>query len=93
MANKTEAVELDIVVKQINKSLSHAQGNLDGITLEEGSVTLETIAAQSGGGGFEIFVKAARKWEKETSNSVTYNFSQQLKLMQLPGLLQCKDAT
>ena len=73
--NNDDYGDIDAVVKQINKSLSLAQGSLNGITLQGGSVTLETIATQSGGGGFKIFVKASRKWQKEASSSVTYNFS------------------
>lgn len=67
-------VELNKVIERINFSLKQAQNELVGIALTEASVTLETISAKSGGGGFKIFVKASKKWSKEASSSVTYSF-------------------
>ncbi len=67
-------IELNDVIAQINKSLKEAQNELEGITLKEASVNLETTSSKTGGGGFKIFVKASRKWSKETTSSVTFNF-------------------
>ena len=65
---------LDAVIKSINGSLSIAQSKLKGVTLNEGSVTLETTYSNEGGGGFKLFVRAERKWSKESTNTVTYNY-------------------
>ncbi len=73
--NESE-VELNKVIERINSSLKQAQNELEGITLTEASVTLQTISAKSGGGGFKIFIKASKKWSKESSSSVTYSFGQ-----------------
>lgn len=66
---------LDAVIQYINESLLIANDQLPNeVTLVEGSITLQTTYNKEVGGGFKLFVRAARRWSKESSNSVTFNY-------------------
>ena len=67
-------LELDAVIKSINNSLSIAQARFEGVTLNDGSITLQTTSTKAAGGGFKLFVRAEKRWSKGTSNSVTYKY-------------------
>jgi hypothetical protein len=74
-SGKKNEFNLEDITGKINKALIDAQSNLQDVDLQEASITLENVVSVTKGGGFKIFAKASKKWTKESSSSVTYNFT------------------
>ena len=69
-----ETVDLDKVILGINEGLERAQGSLVGLQIESAEVTFKTVRDKEGGGGFKLFAKASKEWQRENASSVTYKF-------------------
>lgn len=68
-------VPVNLVIEKINNSLSLAQGSLSGVSLEGGSVTLQTTYVKSVGGGIKFFVRAKKNRSQESSTAYAYHFA------------------
>jgi hypothetical protein len=74
--NDTETGSLQSMVNLINASLDATSDSLDKIdvNLTKAEITLETAYDRTGGGGFKIWFKGSKKWNKQRSSSITYTY-------------------
>jgi hypothetical protein len=63
-------------VSVVNKALFLANESISKSTAElvNAKVTLKTVYSKEGGGGFKLFISASKKWEKELSSSIVYEY-------------------
>lgn len=74
VAQNDSTCELNRIIEQINNSLQDAKSELKSIKIKKAEIELEIGYDKSGGGGFKIFAKASKKWEKEYSSSMKFSY-------------------
>ena len=81
--NKNDA-PLEAMIAVINNSLDKASDDLSSsnLKIKKAEITLKVSKDVNGGGGFKLFVKASKKWEKEKTSSVTFSYNKVDRLKQ-----------
>lgn len=74
VAAQDSTCELNSIIDQINNSLNDAESELNPIKIKKAEIEFEIVYDKSGGGGFKIFAKASKMWEKEYSSSIKFSY-------------------
>lgn len=75
--SKTETLPLESIISIINRSLDKASDQLDeeDLKIKSAVISLKTTYNKSGGGGFNIILKASKKWQLENANTFTFSYT------------------
>ncbi|MFK8037283.1 MAG: hypothetical protein AB8B74_03250 [Crocinitomicaceae bacterium] len=71
---QTETMTLKSIVETINNSIEGTAAELEGVSIQKAEITLQTVFDKTSGGGFKIFVKAKKQWNRTKSSSINYSF-------------------